>query len=511
MVRTRFQPLLSNPDVNNEMSRTAITRLPVRISAVAHVLGQFLAMMSVTMLFPLGFAVFEGPASVRPVLTTFLATLIAGLLLIWRCPRPQGELWVREALLTVVAVWVSVALVGSLPFYLSGYFESFTDAFFESTSGFTTTGATILTDVEVLPSSLQFWRHFSHWLGGMGIIMLGIAILPLIGVGGMTLYNAQFAGSPSEKLKPRVLQTAHALWKVYLALTAAEFVTLWSAGMSAFDAICHTFSTLGTGGFSTRTASIAYYDSATIETILIVFMILSSLNFATQYRTLWVEHRPGSFLRDPEIDFHLTVIGAAALGVTLTLLLHSGFPAGQAVRQALFQVTSIGTTTGFATADYELWHPFAQMTLLALMYLGGNTSSTAGGFKSFRMLVLARVIGRAMKIMVNRRQVVAIRIGGSIIPESALTSLLNLVFLAVIFNFVASLLLAASGLDLLTSFSAVPACMFSVGPALGSVGPAENYAHLPAFAKWVLSVTMLVGRVEFYTALVLLTPAFWRK
>lgn len=493
------------------MSATPVTALPVRVSAVGHVLGRFLVMIAITMALPLAFALFEGPGSVWPILGTLSVTLIAGVLLVRRCPRPEGEFGIRDALLTVVTVWISMAFAGGLPFYFSGYFGSFTDAFFESASGFTTTGATILRDVEVLPRSLQFWRHFSHWLGGMGIIMLGIAILPLIGIGGKTLYNAQFAGKPSEALQPRVLQTVRALWKVYGALTVAEFAALWWAGMSAFDAICHTFSTLGTGGFSTRTASIGYYGSTTIETVLIVFMILSSLNFATQYRTLWVEHRPASFLRDPEVGFHLIVIGTASMGVTLTLMSYLNFSPGAALRQALFQVTSIGTTTGFATADYELWHPFAQMTLLALMYLGGNTSSTAGGFKSFRILVLMRVVGRAMKLVVNRRQVVVIRVGKTVIPDSALTSLLNLVLLALLFNFGASLLLAASGLDLLTSFSAVAACMFSVGPGLGSVGPAENYAHVPAFAKWVLSVTMLVGRVEFYTALVLITPAFWRK
>jgi trk system potassium uptake protein TrkH len=274
--------------------------------------------------------------------------------------------------------------------------------------------------------------------------------------------------------------------------------------------MCHTFSTLGTGGFSTRTASIAYYESLTIECILVVFMVVSSLNFASQYR-MWVERHPRSFLRDPEVRFHLTILGLATLAVALTLVRHSGYSPGVALRQALFQITSIGTTTGFATADYELWHPFAQLTLLALMYFGGNTSSTAGGIKSFRMVLLLRVVARASALIVTPRRVMPVRAGGVVIPDSAISSLLNLVVLALIFNFFASLLLAASGVDLLTSFSAVPACMFSVGPALGTAGPAENYGHLPVFAKWVLAVTMLVGRVEFYTALVVLTPAFWRK
>jgi trk system potassium uptake protein TrkH len=304
--------------------------------------------------------------------------------------------------------------------------------------------------------------------------------------------------------------TAHALWRVYLAITVAEFVALRWAGMDSFDAICHTFSTLGTGGFSTRTASVAYYQSLALELVLVVFMVVSSLNFATQY-TVWTEHRPVSLLHDSEVRFHLTVLALAVAGVTVVLVAASGFAPALALRQALFQVTSIGTTTGFATADYEAWPPFAQLCLLALMYLGGNTGSTAGGFKSFRMLVLLAVIGRAAVLSVERRRVMAVRVGGTVIPDAALQGLLNLVLLAIMFNFGASLLLAASGVDLLTSISAVPACMFSVGPGLGSVGPAESYAALPGFAKWVLSATMLVGRVEFYTALVLLTPAFWRR
>jgi len=487
-----------------------MTSLPVRVGAVGYILGQFLAMMSASMAVPLAFTVGRGGDSPSPMLIGLLATLAAGLLLLRLNRKPETELSTREGLVTVVAVWVSVAFFGCLPFYFSPHFDGFTDAFFESTSGFTTTGATILADVEVLPRSLQFWRHFAHWLGGMGIVMLGIAILPLVGIGGKTLYNSQFAGAPSETLKPRVLETAYALWRVYLAITIAEFLALRWAGMNSFDAICHTFSTLGTGGFSTRTASIAHYDSLVVESVLVAFMVVSSLNFATQY-TVWSERRPGSLFRDTEVRFHLAVLGLASAGVAISLIGKAGFSPGMALRQAVFQVTSIGTTTGFATADYETWPPFTQLTLLALMYLGGNTGSTAGGFKSFRVVLLLAVVRRAAALFAERRRVMAVRVGGTVIPESALSSLLNLVLLALMFNFFASLLLAASGVDIVTSISAVPACMFSVGPALGTAGPAENYGHLPVFAKWVLSSTMLVGRVEFYTALVLVTPAFWRR
>ena len=483
--------------------------MPIRIHAVAYVLGQFLLMMSVTMILPLSFAVFGQSDDPRPTLAGLAVTLAFGVTLTRSFRKPETDLTIREALFTVTTVWASVAFFGSLPFYFSPHFQSFTDAFFESTSGFTTTGATILGDVEVLPRSLQFWRHLSHWLGGMGIVMLGIAILPLIGAGGKTLYNAQFAVSPSENLKPRVLETAHALWRIYLLITAAEFIALRLAGMDSFDAICHTFSTLGTGGFSTRTASIAYYDSVAIELVIILFMVISSLNFATQYR-MWAEYRPWAMWKDSEARFHICVLAGATLGVAVTLIYHSAYAAGTAIRQAAFQVTSIGTTTGFATANYEIWHPFAQLTLLVLMYFGGNTGSTAGGLKSFRIVLLIRLIGRTMTRIIEPRRVLLVRVGDSVIPDSSILSLLNLVVVALLFNFAASLALAATGLDLLSSFSAVPACMFSVGPALGSLGPAENYGHLPIAAKWILSITMLVGRVEFSTALVLLTRWFWR-
>jgi trk system potassium uptake protein TrkH len=490
--------------------RLTLNAPQVRLHAVGHVLGRFLLMMGATTAVPLAFTLRGGTDSPRPMVIGLIATALAGAALVATFRKPERELSIREALLTVVVVWVAVSLFGSLPFYFSPYFDSFTDAMFESTSGFTTTGASILSDVAVLPRSLQFWRHFSQWLGGMGIIMLGIAILPLVGAGGRTLYNAQFAAEMSEKLKPRVLETAHALWAVYIGLTAAQFVALRFAGMDIFDAICHTFTSLSTGGFSTRTTSIAYYRSLPIEIIIVVFMIAGSLNFAVIYRC-FAERHPRALLQDSEVRFLLIVLTLATLGIACTLVRQPAYAPGAALRDALFQATSIGTTTGFATADYERWHPFAQIVLLALMYFGGNTGSTAGGFKSFRIVLLLKVIRRAMTHIVNPRRVLPVKVGGTIIPDSALSSLLNLVILALGFNFIASLLLAASGVDLVTSLSTVPACMFSVGPALGTAGPVENYAGLPAFAKWVLTVSMLVGRMEFYTALVILTPGFWRR
>jgi len=481
----------------------------IRASALAYILGQFLIVLSGCMLVPLAFSLWF-QTGLRPFGYSFLVTVAFGGACLAGASRPTNDLSQREGLLFVVIVWLAVSFFGALPFYFSAYFPSFTDAFFESVSGFTTTGATVLAKVEVLPHDLQFWRCFSHWLGGMGIVLLAIAILPLLVTGGMRLYRAEFSGARSEKLKPRITETALALWKIYFALTLAEFLALRLAGMKPFEALCHTFSTLGTGGFSTRTASIAAFNSPAIEFIVVVFMLLSGISFTQHYR-LWIERRPRVFFNDRELWLYLVVALAASIIICLSLILQTHVPLGIAIRNSLFQVVSIMTTTGFVTDDFEKWMPLPQLILLALMFFGGCTGSTAGGLKSARILLLARVVNREFKRMVERRGVFAVRLGNQVIPENTIQSLLNLVYLAFLVNFVASLLLTAGGVDVLTSISAVAATMFNVGPGLGTVSAAEHYGHLPAFTKWVLSGCMLAGRLEFYTILVILTPAFWRK
>ncbi|MCL4794203.1 MAG: potassium transporter [Bryobacteraceae bacterium] len=483
----------------------------IRLKGVLHIIGLFLIVLGAAMLAPLIYGLAAGSGGVRELGLAAAATLAAGAILFLALPRPATELNVREAALLVSLVWFAVGLFGGLPYWFSPYFPHLTDAFFESASGFTTTGATVLATVEVLPPALQLWRHFSHWLGGMGIVLLGLAVLPLLGTGGLALYRAEFSGAKSEKLKPRIAETALSLWRIYLALTFAQYVLLRVAGMSGFEAICHAFSTLGTGGFSTRNASIGGFNSPLIEWIIIVFMILAGVNFALQYR-LWVERNPRRFFLDAEVRWYAALLVTASLVITVILLrdaqaanLHDSF------RTALFQVTSILTTTGFATANFELWAPAAQFLLLGLMFIGGCTGSTAGGLKVARVLLLSRVVEREFKRMVERRAVFAIRLGREVIPENTIQALLNLVYLTFLFNGAACFVVAAAGVDPFTSITAVTACMFSIGPGLGHVGPAEHYGHLPALAKWTLSVCMVAGRLEFYTLLVIFTRAFWRK
>lgn len=481
----------------------------IRAAGLTYILGQFLLVLGATMLAPLAMTLVSGEDP-RALALSALITLATGTLCFLISRRPLGDLSEREGLLLVLTVWLAVGLFGGLPFYFSPYYPSLTDSFFEATSGFTTTGATVLDRVEVLPAGIQLWRCMSHWLGGMGIVLLGIAVLPLLGIGGMPLYRAEFSGAKSEKLRPRITETALSLWKIYVSLSVAELLALKLSGMGWFDAVCHTFSTMGTGGFSTRTASIAGFHSPLIEYIIIVFMILAGINFTLHYR-LFVERQFRRFFTDIEIRFYLAVMAGATAVIFFFLLHGNGYSMGTALRKSLFQVSSIMTTTGFVTDDFESWLPLPQILLLAIMFIGGCTGSTAGGLKSSRIILLMKVVSREFKRMVERRGVFAVRLGSQVIPEETIKSLLSLVYLAFLVNFTSCLLLAASGVDVLTSIAAVAASMFNIGPGLGAVGPAEHYGHLPALAKWVLSLCMIAGRLEFYTVLVVLSPAFWRK
>jgi len=362
----------------------------------------------------------------------------------------------------------------------------------------------------MLSRPIQLWRCFSHWLGGMGIVLLGLAILPLVGQGGMYLYRAEFSGAKSQRLTPRVLETTKALWKIYILLTLLAILALWLAGMDGFEAVCQSFSTLGTGGFSTRTASIAGFDSALIEYIIIVFMLLSGMSFILHYR-LWIERQPRSLWSDYELRGYLLLLLGATAIIASVLLWKNHMGGEQAFRAALFQVTSIITTTGFVTDDYAAWYPLCQLTLFMLMFVGGCTGSTAGGIKVARVLFLSRVVDREFRRMAEPQGVFTIHLGGETTPEPAVNGLLNLVYLSWLVIIFAWLLLTALGVDLLTSLSAVVACVFNVGPGLGGVGPLNTYEQLPDMAKWILSLCMIAGRLEFYTLLVILTRPFWQR
>ncbi len=482
----------------------------IRWTLIGRVLGLFLAAFGAAMSIPAAYSLATGGEDLAALCGAMAVTMGTGGLLWLLCRGRRRELTQREGILLTVAVWVGASLFGGLPFMFAPGIDTLTDAVFESTSGVTTTGASILQQVETLSKPILLWRALSSWLGGMGIVVLVIAVLPLVGHGGMHLYRAEFSGAKSERLTPRVAETAASLWWIYVALTAALAVILTIAGMRPFDAIAHAFTTLATGGFSTRTASIGAFGSPAIEYATILFMLLGGSSFILHYRAL-LERRPLVALRDHEFRHYLGAIGLASLVAAALLYSEHGFGLERAARTALFQVTSIMTTTGFATDDFELWPPLGQLILLVLMFTGGCTGSTASGMKISRILVLVNVVAREFKRMVERHGVFAVWLGGNVVPEATIQSLLNLVYLAFMVNFASCLALAALGIDVLTAISAVAASMFNIGPALGGVGPTDNYAGLPALAKWVLSFDMIAGRLEFYTLLVTVTPWFWRK
>jgi len=482
----------------------------LRPLAIQRALGWFLVVLAATMLVPVMWGLARGTGGWVPLVQGAAITAIAGGVLAAvgrRAPRDLGQ---REALMLVVLVWFAASAFGGLPFLFTPHFTGFTDTFFETASGFTTTGASILPNVEVLPEPIQFWRHFTHWIGGMGIVLLVVAILPVVGHGGMLLYRAEFSGARSDRLKPRIAETALALWKIYVAMSIAEYVLLRLVGLGPLDAICHTFATLGTGGFSTKAASVGGFRNPAAEWIIAIFMFLAGMSFIQHYR-LFRERQWRSVLADYEIRAYTLIALLASGAIAVSLVAQSGFDVERAVRGAVFQVSSIVTTTGFASEDYEQWTPLTHVILLLLMYIGGCTGSTAGGIKVSRAVMLARVVARELKRIVERRGVFAIRLGGQAIPEPVVQSVLNLVYLALLVNAIGTVLLAATGVDVLTSITAVVACMFNIGPGLGLVGPAEHYGHLPALAKWVLSAAMIAGRLEFYTLVVILTPTFWRR
>ncbi len=473
-------------------------------------MGYFTLALTLSLAGPLLLALLEADEGRVPLAVSVAAGAALGGALAYFFRIAEHEISRREAILLVVLTWLDAGLLGALPFYLSEHFPTFTDAFFESVSGFTTTGATVLSNIEAVPRSLLLWRSLTHWVGGMGIILLGIAILPLVGTGGLELYRAEFSGASSEKISPRVAETATALWKIYALLTVAAFVAFFAAGLSPFDAICHTFSTLGTGGFSTKNLSLESFRNPWAEWVATLFMFLAGINFTMHYR-LMMEKQPRRFFDDREVRVYAGVTLAATAAVTLSLSADFALPVGDAIRLAAFQVVSILTTTGFSSADFELWPPFCQLLLLALMFVGGCTGSTAGGFKIARVDLLLQVVQREFRRMAEPRGVFAVHLSDRAVPEGTVQSLLNLVYLALLVNFTACLLLTALGVDVLTAIAAVAASMFNIGPGLGGVGPTDNYGWMPLSAKGILAFCMLAGRLEFYVLIALFTPGFWRR
>jgi trk system potassium uptake protein TrkH len=424
--------------------------------------------------------------------------------------RDAPDLRVREGFAVVAFGWLCVGLLGALPFWLSGQIPSFTNAAFESISGFTTTGASILTDIESRSHATLFWRALSHWLGGMGIVLLAVAILPLLGVGGMQLYRAEVPGPVAERLTPRIRETAKLLWAVYFLLTVLEIAALMIAGMGPFDAICHSFATMATGGFSNHNASVGGYATPAVEWIIIVFMLLAGANFSLHYLALTGRWRV--YWWDEEFRFYLSIVLVCSLLLAGVLRIGPFYPTlHETVRHTLFQVISILTTTGFGTSDYLLWPPVAHALLLVLMTVGGCAGSTGGGIKVMRVFILLRHAKLELKKMLHPRAVFTLWFNNRALSPSLITNVLGFFLLYMVVYIAGVLILTLGGLDIVTSVGATAATLGNIGPGLGLVGPSCNYAFLVGWEKWLLVLFMLIGRLEIFTVLVLFLPGAWRR
>lgn len=420
----------------------------------------------------------------------------------------ERDLSLKDGFGIVGFSWIGVSLAGSLPFLFSGSIPSFALAFFETASGITTTGSTILTDIEALPKGILFWRSFLHWLGGMGIIVLSVAILPYLGLGGMALFKAESPGPTEDKLRPRIQQTAKLLWMIYLFVTLLCMALLKIAGMDWFESACHTFATVATGGFSIYNSSVGHFNSPIYEYIIIFFMTLCGISFAMHYRAL--SGNPGAYLKSAELRLYLTIILVATTVIYLSRV-GEHIPFEQDIRECLFQVVSVITTTGFGTADFEAWQPFAQVTLLGLMVVGGCAGSTGGGFKVVRILLLGKYLKISLNQQLHPSGVFVIKLDGLRVKREVIQNILGFCIVSLLLIAIAAYVLTLYGVDVLTAFTAALTCVTNVGPGLGDVGPTENFSSIPTPGIWVLSLCMIMGRLEVFSLLILFLPQTWRR
>ncbi|MFC1514130.1 TrkH family potassium uptake protein [candidate division KSB1 bacterium] len=480
----------------------------IRVSVILNVLGLLLVFIGLFMLIPAGIAFYYGDGDFQAILVSAALSIFVGLLSFYFTNIPD-DIRPKEGFSIVTFGWFAVTLFGALPFYFSASIPSFIDCFFETMSGFTTTGASILNDIEGLPRGILFWRSLTHWLGGMGIILLSLAILPILGVGGMQLYKAEVPGPTSDKLSPRVRQTAKILWYVYVLFTFIEILLLKLGGMTLYDASCHTFGTMATGGFSTKGASIGHYNSAYFDIVIIVFMLIAGTSFSLHYKALRGNFKV--YLKDQEFRYFMGLMLVITLLIFMNVYTSSHETAGKALRDSAFQVVSIGTTTGYGTADYEQWNTFSQILLFTLMFVGGCAGSTGGGMKIVRIALLVKYSISELKKAIHPDAVIPIRFNGRPVSSEIINKILSFSLLFLGLFVVSTIIMSLMGLDFLTAMGAVAASIGNIGPGLANVGPTDNYADIPAAGKFLLSMLMLIGRLEVFTVLVVFHPSFWKK
>jgi trk system potassium uptake protein TrkH len=483
-----------------------------RFAPLAHTLGLIILMFGLSILLPLGVSHALDDGAQGAYDEAVALTFGTGALLWFSTRGYVGELQVRDGFLLVAAVYALLPALATLPLLLYVDGLSFTDAYFEAASGFTASGATVLSNLDGLPASINLWRAQLVWMGGMGVVVLAVAILPLLGVGGSQMFKAETPTPMKDtKLTPRITETAKGLWRVYFLLTALCGTAYWLAGMTPMDAVIHAFTTIGLGGFSSHDASFGHWNSAALEAVAIVFMLAASINFATHFLALR-QRTFASYARDPEAGMVVLAMLASAAMIAVFLWWHGvyeSFPT--AVRYAAFNVVSIASTTGYSNTDFAVWPIFAPLWMLYLSSFATSSGSTGGGIKMIRALVLLKQSLREFTLIVHPQAVAPLRISGASVPNSLIFAVLAYMLVYGLTMVGMSLVLTATGLDFLTAFSAVTACINNMGPGLGKVGPSTTYAVLTDFQTWVCTAAMLLGRLELLTLLVVFTPGFWRK
>ncbi|MCU7959767.1 MAG: TrkH family potassium uptake protein [gamma proteobacterium symbiont of Bathyaustriella thionipta] len=483
----------------------------MQFSLVQRILGLLLMIFSLTMLPPVLVSLIYTDGLESEFLLSAAIIFFSGLIFWLPAQGVKHSLRVRDGFVVVVLFWVGLGVSGAVPFLLYEPLGiSLADAVFESISGLSTTGATVITGLDDLPHSLLYYRQQLQWFGGMGIVVLAVAILPMLGIGGMQLYRAETPGPMKDsKLTPRITETAKALWRIYVGLTIACTLAYWAVGMSFFDALSHAFSTIAIGGFSTHDASMGYFANPYIELVAIIFMFIAGVNFALHFM-VFSHRRLIIYWRDAEFRVYVSLMLFAVVITTILLHYHSIYDGlDHAFLKALFQVVSIATTTGFTTAEFYYWPPFLAILLLFASFVGSCAGSTGGGIKVIRFLLLVKQGMREVLRLIHPKAIIPVRVGEKIVSPSVIDAVWGFFALYVASFGIMYLLVALTGVDLITAFSSVAACINNLGPGLGSVG--ANYTDMTDFAKWVLSFAMLLGRLEIYTLLVLLMPAFWRK
>ena len=480
------------------------------LKVIGNIMGILLLINGGVMMLCLPVAIYYGESDQLALFSSSILTLGTGFLLkLLARKRDNKELRKKDGYLIVTISWLVMSIFGALPYLIGGTIPHFTDAFFETISGYTTTGASILTDIEAVPNGTLLWRSLTQWIGGMGIIVLALAILPFLGIGGMQLFVAEAPGITPDKLQPRIQETAKRLWLIYVGLTLAEAIALYFAGMTPFDAINHSLTTMATGGFSTKNASLAHFNTPLIQYIVVFFMFLAGTGFTLTYFGLKRNFR--KIFRNEEFIVYSLFTLVITIIVTITLLVVVHQPAEKSFREALFQVVSLITTTGFVTADYTAWAPFLSVLFFILLFVGGSAGSTAGGVKVIRHIVLFKNSFLELKRQLHPSAIMPVRISGKAIEQSVVYNVLAFIMIYILVFLVGVILLSSMNIDFDTAFGAVATSLGNVGPGIGDVGPVNNFAGIPGVGKWLLSLLMLLGRLELFTVLMLLSPHFWKK